>query len=199
MPKKARRRSRENLDQEGEDARAVVETNKHPAISAETVALASRSGAGGSGEATVIAPHDAIAGAPGSDPSPPQSLSSDALEDEEDDGSGDRKTVMGAPPPNLASSGKRDPLRDPREKLASRPAPATLPRGARTPSVVPHDPAIQTSQAIRVVVWRDASGVHVAPAGTPEAARVTAIKIDAVLVALEPTADLTAWLSRRER
>jgi hypothetical protein len=44
-------------------------------------------------------------------------------------------------------------------------------------------------------VWRDANGVHVAPEGTV----VSAIKIDAMLVALEPTADLTAWLSRKER
>jgi hypothetical protein len=56
-----------------------------------------------------------------------------------------------------------------------------------------HDPAIVTTQAVRVVVWRDGSGVHVAPAGTV----VSAITIDAVLVALEPNTDLTAWLSRR--
>ena len=55
--------------------------------------------------------------------------------------------------------------------------------------------AIQTTQAVRVVVWRDANGVHVAPAGTV----VSAIKIDAVLVVLEEGADLTAWLSQRER
>ena len=62
-------------------------------------------------------------------------------------------------------------------------------------SLVPtqHDPAIKTSQAVRVVVWRDGSGVHIAPEGT----RVSAITIDAVLVALEPSADLTAWLSKR--
>ena len=48
-----------------------------------------------------------------------------------------------------------------------------------------------TSQAVRVVVWRDANGVHVAPAGTV----VSAITVEAVLVALEPHADLTAWLS----
>ena len=43
----------------------------------------------------------------------------------------------------------------------------------------------------KIVVWRDANGVHVAPAGT----MVSAITVDAVLVALEPSADLTAWLS----
>lgn len=58
-----------------------------------------------------------------------------------------------------------------------------------------HDPEIRTSQAVRVVVWRDSNGVHVAPAGTV----VSAITVDAVLVALEPNADLTAWLSIRQR
>jgi hypothetical protein len=63
----------------------------------------------------------------------------------------------------------------------------------RPPQSTIHDPEIQTSQAVRVVVWRDASGVHVAPAGTV----VSAITIDAVLVVLEEGADLTAWLSQR--
>lgn len=61
--------------------------------------------------------------------------------------------------------------------------------------VEPHDPGITTSQAVRVVVWRDGGGVHVAPAGTV----VSAITVDAVLVALEPHADLTAWLSAKTR
>ena len=47
------------------------------------------------------------------------------------------------------------------------------------------------SQAIRVVVWRGADGVHVAPHGT----RVAAITVDAMLVGLDPDADLAAWLS----
>jgi hypothetical protein len=66
--------------------------------------------------------------------------------------------------------------------------------GVRPGPIERHDPAITTSQAVRVVVWRDASGVHVAPAGTV----VSAITVDAVLVALEPHADLTAWLSARD-
>jgi hypothetical protein len=49
------------------------------------------------------------------------------------------------------------------------------------------------SQAVRVVVWRGADGVHVAPAGT----QVTAIGVEAVLVALDPSADLAAWLSNK--
>ncbi len=76
-------------------------------------------------------------------------------------------------------------------------APLTAARPATTRAAAPsvHDPQIHTSQAVRVVVWRDASGVHIAPTGTV----VSAITIDAVLVALEPSADLTAWLSKRER
>jgi hypothetical protein len=54
-------------------------------------------------------------------------------------------------------------------------------------------PALRPSQALRVVVWRAADGVHVAPAGT----RVGAITVEAVLVALDPSADLASWLSNK--
>ena len=54
-------------------------------------------------------------------------------------------------------------------------------------------PALRPSQALRVVVWRAADGVHVAPAGT----RVGAITVEAVLVALDPAADLASWLSNK--
>lgn len=52
---------------------------------------------------------------------------------------------------------------------------------------------LATSQAVRVVLWHDAAGVHVAPAGTV----VSAITIDAMLVALSPDADLASWLAPR--
>jgi hypothetical protein len=52
---------------------------------------------------------------------------------------------------------------------------------------------IRTSQAVRVVVWRGPDGVHVAPHGTT----VTAISVDAMLVALDPSADLSAWLASK--
>lgn len=78
----------------------------------------------------------------------------------------------------------------PKPKTAAAPAPAS---GAR--SVEPHDPGIVTTQAVRVVVWRDGNGVHVAPAGTV----VSAITVDAVLVALDANADLTAWLTQKGR
>ena len=51
-------------------------------------------------------------------------------------------------------------------------------------------PALVTSQAVRVVLWKDANGVHVAPQGT----LVRAITVEAMLVALDPSADLGAWL-----
>jgi hypothetical protein len=59
------------------------------------------------------------------------------------------------------------------------------------PPVQPAANPLRPSQAMRVVVWRAADGVHVAPQGT----RVAAISVDAVLVALDPSADLATWLS----
>jgi hypothetical protein len=59
-----------------------------------------------------------------------------------------------------------------------------------TPSLG-EDTPLRAAQAIRVVVWRTAEGVRVAPHGT----HVNAITVDAVLVALDPSADLAAWLS----
>jgi hypothetical protein len=53
--------------------------------------------------------------------------------------------------------------------------------------------SLRPAQAVRVVVWRGPDGVHVAPLGT----RVTAISIDAILVALDPSADLASWLSEK--
>lgn len=50
---------------------------------------------------------------------------------------------------------------------------------------------VAASQAVRVVVWRTQDGVRVAPYGT----RVSAISVEAYLVATDPSADLSAWLS----
>ncbi len=118
------------------------------------------------------------------DSSPTQALSSADLEEMAQVGAatgqvsdGDRMTSIGAPP------------------LAVTTAAAAVQSPVRGPTKTIHDEGIQTSQAVRVVVWRDGNGVHVAPAGTV----VSAITVDAVLVALEPSADLTAWLSRRDR
>jgi hypothetical protein len=47
-------------------------------------------------------------------------------------------------------------------------------------------------QAIRVVIWRSSDGLRVAPQGsTPPG-----MSIEALLVALDPAADLTEWLKR---
>jgi hypothetical protein len=102
---------------------------------------------------------------------PTQSLQGDDLADPPDE-----KTRIGVPAyeasAKLASEASVVPLTPP------------PPKGST-------DPALRPSQAIRVVVWRAADGVHVAPQGT----RVAAISVDAVLVALDPSADLAAWLS----
>jgi hypothetical protein len=126
-------------------------------------------------------------------------------------GAGDRQTTVGAIPPGLAGmAGGRD-ARDPRDPRDARDARGGARMDARADaradsfrevrppaSSMIHDPEIQTSQAVRVVVWRDPNGVHVAPAGSLDS-RPNAITIDAVLVALEPTADLTAWLSKKDK
>ncbi|MBX3208194.1 MAG: hypothetical protein KF764_24315 [Labilithrix sp.] len=149
------------------------------------------------------------------DASPTQNLTGDELAFATSDG--DRMTTVGAPPTDFKTTMQSFPR--PGAKTAatggapggptgggSHP-PATVagsmlthevPAAVQAPRVAPneqHDPGIVTSQAVRVVVWRDANGVHVAPAGTV----VSAITVDAVLVALEPNADLTAWLTQKGR
>jgi len=101
---------------------------------------------------------------------PTQSLVGDDLADPPDE-----KTRIGVPAYEASA------------KLASEASVVAL---ASTP-LASHDPSLRPSQAIRVIVWRASDGVHVAPQGT----RVAAISVDAVLVALDPTADLAAWLS----
>ena len=65
-------------------------------------------------------------------------------------------------------------------------------RASERPPAAPVQPELSSTQAIRVVVWRAADGVHVAPYGTT----VNAIGVDAMLVALDPAADLAAWLTK---
>lgn len=67
----------------------------------------------------------------------------------------------------------------------------TSPRG-QLPDPMDSEPGSQiiATQAVRVLLWRDAEGVHVAPSGTV----VSAIAVDAILVALSPSVDLSAWL-----
>jgi hypothetical protein len=103
---------------------------------------------------------------------PTQSLLGDDLADPPDE-----KTRIGVPAYEASA------------RLASE-ASAIVPPMA-PPPVQPATNPLRPSQAMRVVVWRAADGVHVAPQGT----RVAAISVDAVLVALDPSADLATWLS----
>jgi hypothetical protein len=66
------------------------------------------------------------------------------------------------------------------------------PERASSRPVPPYAPLVM-SQAVRVVVWRGPDGVHVAPAGT----QVSAIGVEAILVATDPVADLAAWLTNK--
>jgi hypothetical protein len=49
------------------------------------------------------------------------------------------------------------------------------------------------TQAMRVVMWKTADGVQVAPAGT----KVKAPTMEALIVTLDPDVDLTTWLRKR--
>jgi hypothetical protein len=51
------------------------------------------------------------------------------------------------------------------------------------------------SQAMRVLIWQSPDGLRVAPAGTV----VSAISTEAILVALDPTTDLAAWLNQKKK
>ncbi|MBX3199055.1 MAG: hypothetical protein KF894_13060 [Labilithrix sp.] len=156
----------------------------------------------------------AVRGADEWDASPTQSLSGDELPFMT--GDGERMTAVGAPPADFKTTMQSFPRPGAKPASAGAATPAS-PSGSHPPATVAgsmlthevpaaapasrlstheqHDPGIVTSQAVRVVVWRDANGVHVAPAGTV----VSAITVDAVLVALEPNADLTAWLTQKGR
>ena len=78
-----------------------------------------------------------------------------------------------------------------RALTASAPPPAPSTRENRI-SAHPATP-VKPSQAVRVVVWRGPDGVHIAPYGTT----VSAISLDALLVALDPSADLSTWLTNK--
>jgi hypothetical protein len=119
------------------------------------------------------------------DASPTQNLTGDELHNLPIPDSS-RKTSLALPKPDFKST-----VTAFTKPKASEKVPASAP-SARSES---HDPSIVTTQAVRVVVWRDGNGVHVAPQGTV----VSAITVDAVLVALDSNADLTAWLTQKGR
>jgi hypothetical protein len=186
--KKGRRRSRENLETDAKAA-GVMPAAQPVALDAKTAEIAviavveapvpgERVKRRAEPDPTVVAHVDDIRAARQKsadewDASPTQNLTGDDMDHMNE---GDRKTTAFQIPISEA-------------------APIVAAAPARPPMSTVHDPEIQTSQAVRVVVWRDGNGVHIAPAGTV----VSSITIDAVLVALEPSADLTAWLSQRER
>ena len=203
---KARRRSRENLEPEATKAGAG-ETAPHTAIddvaSARALSMPAEKAAGSvSVEISVEAPSGPLSG-----PRPEETVGGrvEPLPENGESPEPREKSTEewdASPTQNLTGNGAdhrllRDEDGDRMTAFALPAAPSAPPplpplRGSQVPV---HDPGIQTTQAVRVVVWRDANGVHVAPAGTV----VSAIKIDAVLVVLEQGADLTAWLSQRER
>jgi hypothetical protein len=103
---------------------------------------------------------------------PTQNLTADDLEDPQDE-----KTRVGAPAYMESAT-----------TTTSAPPPPPAPAASNGT-----EPALKAAQAVRVVVWRSADGVHVAPHGTT----VSAISLDAMLVALDPSADLAAWLTKK--
>lgn len=127
------------------------------------------------------------------DASPTQNLTSDELgaisRADSHARTEERSTVVGAAPIRQSNRPAAISVRPPRSEEQPAPNRSSM----RPPQSTQHDPAIRTSQAVRVVVWRDSNGVHIAPEGS---AKIAALTIDAVLVALDPSADLTAWLSR---
>jgi hypothetical protein len=185
---RGRRRSRENLDADAKQA-GVLETAPQTAVDTASAERALRRES--SGVTAVGRPVDSSA---------PTARSKRRLEPDPTVVT-HREDLVAAARFELAGGDL-----DPTLETGDRATAFAIPTAAPAPSVAPppvlrapatsiHDPGIQTSQAVRVVVWRDANGVHLAPSGTV----VSAITIDAVLVALEPSADLTAWLSKRER
>ncbi len=171
--KKGSRRSRENLDAEARMALQATDTTK--ALPAED----SSPELSETGETVAVMVPHRRRGAGGSDV--PGAPSTDQWPDSETTDKGVPSSRPSVVPPRAATS------------LAKTTTGKAMGVGSSFPARAEarHDPAIVTSQAVRVVVYRDANGVHVAPSGTV----VSAISIEAVLVCLEPNADLTAWLS----
>jgi hypothetical protein len=105
---------------------------------------------------------------------PTQSLTAEDLSGYNED-----QTRIGPPPVEHLEGSAPSERVQPRAE-SSRPAPI----------LAESDLPLQMSQAARVVVWRGADGVHIAPVGT----KVAAITVEALLVAIDPAADLAAWL-----
>lgn len=136
--------------------------------------------------AAITANHPAVSAEPDVWPSP-------GLDDDDDD----QHTRIGTPAYTESAqkaSARPPPMSTPPSVVtAPQPAPPTaapVPGSARpAANALP----MRSSQAVRVVVWRAADGVHIAPAGTT----VSAIAVEALLVALDPAADLANWLTNK--
>jgi hypothetical protein len=197
---KARRRSRENLD-EAARAAGVLDTAPQPAVDSATAERVLRNDVG-EVTAVQINPEPPAANARAKRRSRPEPEPTVIGRIEELVQSERQKSAVewdASPTANLTGD-DLDQINVGDRATTAFAIPAAKPVSiapppSRAATASVHDPGIQTSQAVRVVVWRDGSGVHIAPAGTI----VSSITIDAVLVALEPSADLTAWLSQRER
>lgn len=103
------------------------------------------------------------------------------------------KTLSGAELPEIFPVAPREPpSAEPPPSSASSSSPSSPPASVRPEE---RKAPLQPSQALRVVLWKDANGVHVAPHGT----RVSAITVDVMVVALDPSADIRAWLDPSHR
>jgi hypothetical protein len=79
------------------------------------------------------------------------------------------------------------------EEMTRVSAPAYVEESSANETSVTTQTPLRPSQAMRVVLWRQGDTVRVAPWGTA----VSAITLDAMLVALDATADLAAWLGKK--
>jgi hypothetical protein len=182
-PRRAARRSRPEIDfsRKPEESTQTTQTMQDMALPLQQPRRRGRASRPAAEEVTPLAPEPAPA--PSSRPLPiPASARTDEIDawptqtklppDDPDDlpDAPDEKTRIGVP---------------------AYEASARMATEAQSTPTLGEDTPLRPAQAIRVVVWRTADGVRVAPHGT----QVNAITVDAVLVALDPSADLVAWLS----
>jgi hypothetical protein len=93
-------------------------------------------------------------------------------------------------PTQAMDTGELSTLTEEMLKQAAESAPGIAPPA---PGASATPDTLTAAQAVRVVVWQTPEGVRVAPVG----ARVSAPAVEAILVGLDPKADLVAWLTRR--
>ncbi len=100
-----------------------------------------------------------------------------------------RSSVTAPPPPNVNFADDEFEQHTPAGNIIYE----ARAKAASVDPPAPHNPTeSNVLQAVRVVVWKDASGVHVAPPGTV----VSAITADAILLAVDADTNLRAWLRK---